>query len=108
MPEEEKTQPKPLEFPMSFSKCPACGCPDTIGGQATQEEHAKGTLPKDIRLMVVTASMPLRDMRRQLPGLPVPVVFVHFDVCLQCGCLYCIGAEKKSVSMQAPMGRAPM
>lgn len=99
-----ETEPKPLEFPLSFTKCPACGCLDTVGAVATKEEQAAGKLPKDMRLMATTATMPLRDLRRALPGLPVPVVYLHFDVCVQCGTLYLVLAEKKSVSLQHPMG----
>ena len=99
-----------MEYPATFSKCPVCGSVDRFGELVTQEEIEKGNLPEDSRTAIMLSRTMVfnpKDNRILLLRKEVPVLIGIFDVCCNCGCLYCISMEKGLGVIQPQVGPRP-
>ena len=97
-----------IEFPVTFSQCPVCGSTERFGETVSQEEIAKGNLPKDSRTAIMltkTMVFAPRDNRVLLARREVPVLVGIFDVCCSCGTLYCISMEKGVGVVEPQVGK---
>lgn len=106
MSEKEKAE---IQFPLVFDKCPACGWKETVARKVKDEEVEKGRIKTDITAAMAQSMTPIVDQRTILALLSVPILVGFYDVCLACGCYYCVRVEKASgvVGPGAPGGPQP-
>ncbi len=85
----------PVKFPLDFKKCPVCGSSKRVIEECFKNESpALRRMATEGRVALIQFTGQITDVRVPLIGLPVPVVVFNFDVCADCGCFYCIGADK--------------
>lgn len=101
---------KSLEFPLNFSKCPACGCEETVARRVTEDDAAaRGLLEKsDTHPMISQSVTPIVDLRALSVRLTVDILVAYYDVCLDCGCYYCVHVEKQKGLVGPPPGGFPL
>ena len=93
-----------MEYPKRFESCPSCGSTGKFGEIETVEEIKKGNLPKDSRTAIMLSKTMIfnpQDSKVLLFRREVPVLIGVFDVCVNCGCLYCVEMQK-GVGMVEP------
>ncbi len=74
-----------------FTKCPSCGGENTVMKDAVQKEIDKGTMLEGTRIPAFYSSVPIMSpTSKLLAPKTVPVATFIFDVCSDCGCVYCI------------------
>jgi hypothetical protein len=96
-------------FPMTFDKCPYCGCTETIARLAWQEEAEKGSVDKDTFIASQIIKVPLIDLKK-FTGVTARILLIYIDWCAdpQCGRGYCVKAEIVSGPVQLmPFGKPP-
>ena len=96
-----------MDYPVTFGMCPVCGSTDRIGELETQEEIKKGNLPEDARTAIMLSRTMLfnpKDNKVLLFRREVPVLMGIFDVCRNCGTLYCIQMDKGIGVVEPKMG----
>lgn len=86
--------PEKLQFPMIFSKCPACGCKETVARKMKDEEVAKGEIKGEVNAAMAQSVTPIMDQRELVAVRRVPILVTFYDVCLKCGCYYALRVEK--------------
>jgi len=78
-----------MEFPVTFKKCPVCGCTDTITQIACKNEPS---IPKGTFVSLMKEVTPIQDPNKiTLPQ--VKAIMTHYDVCARCGTRYCTMAD---------------
>ena len=92
-------------FPVEFSKCPLCGCPETVTRLACEEEKEKGIIPKESFVSMEKTQVPL--MGRTPPKLTVRVLIACWDVCVDCGNRYCTRVEIQTTQVQVRPPQMP-
>ena len=96
-----------MNYPVVFSKCPVCGSAERFMELETQEEIKKGNLPQDSRIAVMISKTILfnpTDNRVLLFRKEAPVLVGIFDVCIQCGNLYCTEMQKGIAVIEPQVG----
>lgn len=83
-----------VKFPLSFNKCPSCGGKRRVSDEVLKGEIAKGKAGEDIHSFLFQYQSAINDPRRTV--LSVPVIISFFDVCVDCGTVYCINAQVAS------------
>lgn len=92
-----------LKFPLSWTKCPACGSEARVGEIMLKNEQEKGRVGLDAKPHLFHEQTLFADPRK--PILSIPVVYSFYDVCADCGMVYCIHMEKAEARPQ--MGPPP-
>jgi len=92
------------KFPMTFDKCPMCGCEETITQVAWAEEAEKGKVVKDTPVAAQHLQIPLMDPKKP-PLLTVGILLIQADFCAGCGMLYSRNAQ--TITGQVNMGPPP-
>ena len=100
---------KEVRFNKDFDACPVCGSNKSLAKTAQQEVIERGIAKPDFHFFVgsQTGAALTPRMEATLPiGSKVPVIAVHYDVCMDCGCLYArhiaISDGIKSINKQPP------
>ena len=87
-----------MNYPKTFSSCPVCGSIERFGEMATQEEISKGNLSIDSKTAIMISRTMLFNPKDSggviLFRKEVPVLVGFYDVCCNCGCLYCVEMQK--------------
>ena len=83
-----------MEFPVQFDKCPACQSTRKITDAIREEEIAKGKMSPDTVLYIGQTATPILDPKRALALISVPVIIAYYNICFDCGCYYCVRADK--------------
>ena len=86
-----------MNYPVTFSKCPACGFSKSFAELETKEEIEKGNLPEGSKIPIMVSQSRIfnpKDNRILLFRKQFPVLAGFFDVCTKCGCLYCKEMQK--------------
>lgn len=91
------------QFPMSFDKCPNCGCTETVTQIAWDEEVEKGRVAKDTLVAAQHLKIPLLDPVKPpiIIGGVAGILFMNVDACRDCGTLYCSAATVGEGNIQA-------
>ena len=94
-----------MEFPVEFKVCPACGSNRRVIEEEVNDAIALGQMSEGSHGMAQTtrslifnpASMP------KISGISrkVPAIFGYYDICAECGTLYCIHLEKGEAMVEA-------
>jgi len=82
---------KPKAFGIDFTKCPNCASKKKLANEVLLKQIEKGNMPKNSRAFLYTHQSIIAGQ----PGtwLSAPVVISFYDVCVDCGTVYCIHAE---------------
>ena len=105
---------KELKFPLTFSVCPACGSTRRAAEMVTEKEIKKGKIKKETKIPFMSGRAPIFDPTQvsRLVGLPLqcPLLVAYFDICYDCGTLYCVRVEKHTgaVEVEMPKGKPPV
>lgn len=91
---------KPMEFPLTYDKCPICGGKERVLENIANEEKAKGKLSKDI-LFSTTPQIALVLAGPQTV-LSARSVLRFTDNCLCCGFEYTFRIEEKVMPWPPP------
>lgn len=88
-----------LQFPIEFDKCPVCGSTRRLVALVTDEEIEKGNIKKETKgkIPFLSGRAAIFDPTAlKLISIPshCPVLVGYFDICLECGTLYCTKIEK--------------
>lgn len=83
-----------IKFPIDFTNCPNCGSERRIAESVTNEEIAKGSLKLGQKTPFIVSRAVIFDPTVKLFGKKALVLLGIFDVCADCGTVYCIHAEK--------------
>jgi len=94
-----------MEFPIEFTKCPACGCLDTVTRLACEEEMEKGIIPKGAHVALETSQIPL--IGSTPPKLSCRVLIASWDICAECGQRYCTRVQIVTQPVQVKMQNPP-
>lgn len=97
-----------MDYPKEFKSCPNCGSVERFSELVAQEEIAKGNLSKDTKTAIMfyrTMIFNPNDQKVLLVRKQVPVLMGVFDVCTQCGTLYCVCMDKQ-VAVVEPQVRS--
>lgn len=97
-----------ITFPIEFSKCPVCGCPDTVCRLAVKEEIENGRFSEGQFVSLEKVATPLIDPKHP-PAISAQLLLCHYDCCAKCGTRYCTRAEKVTgvVGMKPGQGQGP-
>jgi len=87
-----------LKFPLKFDKCPNCSSTKRVAELVTQEEIDKKNLNPEARTPILVTRSVIADTQASnklfVTQRKVPLLFAAFDVCGDCGTLYCIQMDK--------------
>lgn len=90
------SEQKEIKFPLVFDKCPNCHSTRTV------TDEVKGEKQEGLKQALTMVETPVATPVEMTLALPVPWVIAAFDVCAECGTLYCIAAR---VEKRMPPGR---
>lgn len=92
-------------FPILNLKCPNCGSEERVAELAMQTvEASKGIKRAGSFASLEQRKIPIVSASR-VAGLSVPVVVHHYDVCADCGTVWCTKAEIKDAPIQVATKR---
>ena len=95
------------EFPKEFTKCPVCGCEETLSGIVSKEQIEAGKLDPNTRTFIFQTNSVIASGHGR--WLSAPAIVSHFDVCADCGTMYCIHTQVVTVmqGQKQPQGKNP-
>lgn len=96
-----------MEFPVSFKKCPMCGCKDTVCQKGCEGELS---IPEATFVSLEKRITPITDFVK-ISTPTTKVLIRHYDTCFHCGFDYCTRVEKTSMptnSLMQMMGLTPI
>jgi hypothetical protein len=84
-----------MEYPKKFPVCPHCGSEARVIESEAKEEVAKGNLKMITRAVCMTTETAVFDPRSSLIApREFPLIRAFYDICADCGTLYCIEVQK--------------
>lgn len=101
--------------PIKFDSCPNCGGTHRVVEEETNKAIARGELKLDAKIPAIVSRSLIFDpkLMPKISGVTkqVPAIFGFYDICVDCGTLYCISIEKGMATIeaktQAPFGIEP-
>lgn len=92
-------------YPKMFESCPNCGSTSRVIEKETQEEIAQGNLGVGTKLaaMIVRTAIFNPNDAKLLASRQFPVVVSFFDICDDCGTVYCCEIQKGSAVAKPQM-----
>lgn len=90
-----------MDFPLTYDKCPLCGCKERVLENIANEEKAKGKLPKD---MLFSSTIPQIALVLAAPQtlLSARSIVRYTDNCRRCGYEYTFRIEHKVMPWPPP------
>ena len=92
-----------IQFPLDFDVCPNCGSTKRVANELVQVEKEHNLAPLGMKAWLWDHQTIIAD--KKSPPVSAPVVAACFDVCVDCGTLYCVHVEVTRVSMLATPDR---
>lgn len=99
-----------MEYPKVFDSCPNCGSTESFAAIETQEEIEKGNLAKDSKTPIMFSQTRIfnpKDNRVLLFRKQFPLLLGFYDVCIQCGTIYCKEMHKTVGVMDVEVKQEP-
>jgi len=93
-----------MVFPMTFTKCPACGSEKRIVETAMDEESPNR--PANQKCALHMLGVALTSQAGALSRVTVPILMVLTDACVECGTIY-ITRIDKGIGTPQPQGNLP-
>jgi len=96
---------------MFFDKCPNCKSPSKVVGDEVDKAIVAGEFPKGRKLAALDVQTIVMD-KSQTPkmlgaGFQRTGVRLRFDVCRECGTMYCVNYEVGRVAVSKEQGQPP-
>ncbi len=100
-----------MDYPKRFEHCPCCGSKERIIENEVKSEIEAGHLRKDAKIPVLATQaqvIDLQDKNILITRRQFPLLIGLYDVCSNCGTLYCvemvkhIGIAEAHIKSQAP------
>jgi len=88
-----------VSFPIEFTKCPNCGCKDTVGRLGCAGDPS---IPKDTFISLEKRITPVQDFMK-ISTPTTKVLIRHYDTCSKCGRDRCTRVEKTTMPTDALM-----
>lgn len=107
-PETTVESPPKMTLPVVFNKCPHCGGTKLLARDYLNQLRDEGAIHKDSFKGSLQHQIPLVDQAHPptilAQVIKIKVLVVQFDVCADCGTMYCVNFECK----EAPAQMQPM
>ena len=84
---EEKQEHRPT---LEITNCPSCGSNKRLANEVLKGEILKGKLPELTQTFIFTHES---IIAKPTGWLSAPMIITYFDVCMDCGTVYCIHAD---------------
>jgi len=91
-----------IKFPITFDKCPNCESERKLANEVLNQEKEKGKIGLEVSAFIFQNQSLIVDMRKT--WFTAPMIITTYDVCLDCGTVYCI---KVDVQTTTPQYRKP-
>lgn len=79
-----------MEKILDFAQCPNCESTKHVANEVLQEQIEKGRMPKDSKAFLFQHQS---IIAKSMQWLSAPIILSFYDVCADCGTVYCIHAE---------------
>ncbi len=105
--------PRKILQEYKFDKCPICGSPDRLAGDAAKGAIKRGFFEKDAEVAMIEmrkAMIDVRKLQAVLSGSTLPQARCAIDMCTNCGNIYGYLADVSDVPIEelmAEMGPPP-
>ena len=85
-----------IEYPVKFKSCPSCGSESRIVETEAEEEISKGNLKVGTKIPILVSRTALFNPADTsiIARKTIPMLIGYYDVCSECGTLYCIEIQK--------------
>jgi hypothetical protein len=86
-----------MDYPVMFNVCPCCSSPRRIIEEETHAEIIAGRLKAGARIPAMVTQSALYDPKSMMIVLAkkqVTMMVGYYDVCQNCGLLYCYSMDK--------------
>ncbi len=83
----------------SFDKCPNCGSEHQMGAGVLEELMAQGKAKEGTRAYVFQHSSLIMDPR--CVNITAPLLTTFYDICSDCGTVYCVHAKVEVIMPSA-------
>ena len=84
-----------IKFPLKFKECPTCGSTRRVANEVLEKEKEKGKFKPEITSFL----FPHQSVIATSPHfLSAPMIVTFYDACADCGTVYCIHAEVRTVT----------
>ena len=89
----------------NFTKCPVCWSEKRIAKEVGEQQVEKGNLPKGLHAFMFQHQSVIAGA----PGtwISAPVILSFYDVCKDCGTVYCVHTETRIVVQGGKMPSKP-
>lgn len=88
-----------MSFPLTFNRCPSCGCKDTVCRLACADDPS---IPKGTFLSLEKKITPIQDFTK-ISTPTTKILLRHYDTCSKCGLDYCTRVEKTTMDTNTLM-----
>lgn len=88
-----------IKYPLNFDKCPVCGSERRVANEVMRGEKEKNKISPGAKAFLFNHKTVIADQR--VVQLSVPAVLSFYDVCVDCGTLFCVHVDVK-VAMPGP------
>jgi len=97
-----------MDYPKKFDKCPVCGSTSRVVGDEVMSEIEKGNISSDVMLSALVTRTPLYDPKNVILGKKqVPGIVALYDICSDCGTLYCTEVQKHRLIVEVQSRQRP-
>ena len=98
-----------MEYPIKFDTCPNCGSQSRVIESETNEQISSGNVKVGSRFALLLTRTPIFDSLNSAILAPrkIPIITGYFDVCCQCGTLYCVEIQKSEGLIEPHINRKP-
>ena len=85
-----------MEYPIKFDLCPNCGSQSKVIESETNDQISRGNVKVGSKFALLLTKTPIFDASNAVILAPrkIPIIMGYFDVCCQCGTLYCVELQK--------------
>ncbi len=94
-----------IKFPLSFTQCPVCGSIRRVANEILNSEKEKGKVGLEISAFLFQHQSLIADARKTI--LSAPMITSMYDVCVDCGTVYCIHVQVGTAVPGAAPGKPP-
>lgn len=86
----------PIEYPKKFEVCPNCGSMVRVVESEAKEEASKGNIRVSTKMACMITQNAIFDPMRAgiIAPKEVPIIMARYDICADCGTLYCVEVQK--------------
>ena len=87
-----------IKYPKTFTECPCCGAETAFAKVETDNEIEAGKMKKGSRTPFLALRAPIFDPNPTgvlIASRQIQMLTGFFDVCTECGTLYCVEMKKE-------------